>query len=285
MKRIMKRSTALALMLVMLCTIVPVVSASEMPHSRDIDVVVKKIADGYANVYSATVSLWNSGSVQAGEFAFSFSSRQLLSSTSLKVHRITSSTEGYDWFVERMSSLGGKIAPFDIYAVSSSGERTGFSRSVSVNVTLPDTYQDTALYLLEPNGSVAAISLTASGSSCSFTVSQDGYYVFVDRAEAAEGRNYHTVTASAEKGGSISPSGAQLVEEGTEMMFTIAAEDGYKITDVLVDGTSVGTVESYTFYDIQADHTIEASFERTEVNIGTIVEDIFDWLIGGWFNP
>lgn len=284
MKRIMKRLTALALAVVILCTIAPVVSASEMPHSRDIDVVVKKITDGYANVYSATVSMWSSGSVQAGEFAFSFSSRQL-TSVSLKVHQITSATEGYDWFAQRMSSLGGKIEPFDIYCVDSSGERTSFSRSLSVTVTLPEAYTEPALYLLDPSGSVAAISLTASGSSYSFTVSQDGYYVFVDRAEAEEDWIYHTVTASAEKGGSISPSGAQLVEDGAEMTFTIAAEDGYKITDVLVDGTSAGAVESYTFSDIQADHTIEASFERTEVNIGTIIEDIFDWLIGDWFNP
>src|SRR5204862_529355 len=70
-----------------------------------------------------------------------------------------------------------------------------------------------------------------------------------------------TVTASAGPGGSITPSGAQSVPCGGSQTFTIAAGDKcHIIADVLVDGVSVGAVSTYTFTDVQANHTIDASF-------------------------
>ncbi|MEW5765846.1 MAG: hypothetical protein AB1824_12815, partial [Acidobacteriota bacterium] len=37
-------------------------------------------------------------------------------------------------------------------------------------------------------------------------------------------------------------------------------DSGFHVADVLVDGVSVGPVASYTFTNVQADHTIAASF-------------------------
>jgi hypothetical protein len=70
----------------------------------------------------------------------------------------------------------------------------------------------------------------------------------------------HTITASAGTGGSISPSGAVVVNEGADQAFTIAPSTGYHIADVLVDAVSVGPVASYTFTNVVAPHTIAASF-------------------------
>lgn len=70
----------------------------------------------------------------------------------------------------------------------------------------------------------------------------------------------YTITASAGTGGTITPSGEVTVSSGASQSFTIAADTGYKIADVLVDGASVGAVTSYTFTNIEADHTIAASF-------------------------
>lgn len=60
----------------------------------------------------------------------------------------------------------------------------------------------------------------------------------------------HTITASAGTGGSISPSGGVRVEVGKSQSFTISAGVGYKISDVKVDGKSVGAVSTYTFSKI-----------------------------------
>jgi hypothetical protein len=70
----------------------------------------------------------------------------------------------------------------------------------------------------------------------------------------------HTITASPGSGGSIDPSGSVAVADGVDQSFTIAADPGYVIADVLVDGSSVGPVTEYTFPAVSKDHTIAASF-------------------------
>jgi hypothetical protein len=70
----------------------------------------------------------------------------------------------------------------------------------------------------------------------------------------------YAVTASAGTGGSISPVGTVYVNHGSSQSFTITANAGYNIANVIVDGASVGTVASYTFSTVTATHTISASF-------------------------
>ena len=70
----------------------------------------------------------------------------------------------------------------------------------------------------------------------------------------------YTITATAGANGSISPSGTINAVEHTGQVFTINPNTGYKITDVKVDGASVGAVNTYTFNDITANHTISALF-------------------------
>lgn len=69
-----------------------------------------------------------------------------------------------------------------------------------------------------------------------------------------------TITSSAGAGGSISPLGATLVTFGQNQSYTITPDACYTIADVLVDGVSVGAVSSYTFNNVNANHTIAASF-------------------------
>ena len=76
----------------------------------------------------------------------------------------------------------------------------------------------------------------------------------------------YTITANANTGGAISPNGAIKVPAGGSRSFTITADTGYAIADVLVNGSSVGAVTTYTFTDIQADASINVSFEATTVD-------------------
>ena len=70
----------------------------------------------------------------------------------------------------------------------------------------------------------------------------------------------YTITASAGPNGTISPSGDITVNQGSDKSFTITPDTGYSIDDVLVDGSSVGAVSSYTFTKVTKDHTISATF-------------------------
>jgi hypothetical protein len=85
--------------------------------------------------------------------------------------------------------------------------------------------------------------------------------------------NTYTISASAGSGGTIAPSGAVSVLYGADKAFTIAPDTGFVIADVLVDGTSVGPVTNYTFTNVQADHTIEASF-ATAPNHPPVISDL-----------
>ncbi|MGD2079953.1 MAG: hypothetical protein PVJ36_02330 [Nitrospirota bacterium] len=72
----------------------------------------------------------------------------------------------------------------------------------------------------------------------------------------------HTITASVTNGvgGTITPSGAVSVTDGEDQAFTITPDEGYRVQDVLVDGESIGSVSTYTFYSVVENHTIEVQF-------------------------
>ncbi|HVU34964.1 MAG TPA: hypothetical protein VHE61_16135, partial [Opitutaceae bacterium] len=69
-----------------------------------------------------------------------------------------------------------------------------------------------------------------------------------------------TITAGAGTYGAISPSGTVNVNQGANQTFTITPNAGYAVSVVTVDGTGVGAVTSYTFSNVQANHTINATF-------------------------
>jgi uncharacterized repeat protein (TIGR02543 family) len=75
----------------------------------------------------------------------------------------------------------------------------------------------------------------------------------------------YTITATAGVGGTISPSGDVEVSEGTDQSFTITADGGYEIADVVVDSISVGPVSTYPFTNVVANHNISASFSPVAV--------------------
>jgi hypothetical protein len=75
-----------------------------------------------------------------------------------------------------------------------------------------------------------------------------------------EGQITFAISAADTTNGSISPSGDKMVAVGNDQAYTIKPDTGYHIADVLVDGSSVGAVTSYTFQNVAADHTISATF-------------------------
>lgn len=72
------------------------------------------------------------------------------------------------------------------------------------------------------------------------------------------------ITAKAGANGTITPSGNVTVKAGADQAFAIQPNSGYTVSKVLVDGTDVGAVTSYTFKNVTANHTIEAVFAKVE---------------------
>ena len=107
---------------------------------------------------------------------------------------------------------------------------------------------------------------------------------------SSSGRTYHTIKASSDSNGSISPSERVSVRHGRDQSFTITPNKGYEIAKVLVDGKSVGAVESYTFKNVTKNHTIEAIFMKVDDNKpmpdtfmdvpkGSYYEKAVDWAV------
>ena len=71
----------------------------------------------------------------------------------------------------------------------------------------------------------------------------------------------YTITASAGNGGTISNVGSTSVNCGDDITYTITPDEGYMISDIEVDGQSVGSENSYLFTNVTSDHTISATFE------------------------
>ena len=94
---------------------------------------------------------------------------------------------------------------------------------------------------------------------------------------------YYIIQATAGAGGSITPSGDVSVRAGANQTFTITPNRGYAVSDVKIDGRSIGAVRSYTFENISASHTIEVQFRVrssfVDVPSGSYYEDAVDWAV------
>jgi hypothetical protein len=75
-------------------------------------------------------------------------------------------------------------------------------------------------------------------------------------------RSYTIKASVARTGGTISPSGSVNVISGSSQTYTITPQSGYKIGFVVIDGQYYSPRTSYTFTNVQAQHTIKAYFSR-----------------------
>lgn len=109
------------------------------------------------------------------------------------------------------------------------------------------------------------------------TAPNDNYtVVFADGKLTVDERPVYTVKATAGSHGSITPSGNVDVLHGGSQTFTIAANSGYAISNVKIDGVSIGAVKSYTFENVTENHTIEVTFMKANGNpqTGVMVDEV-----------
>ena len=73
------------------------------------------------------------------------------------------------------------------------------------------------------------------------------------------------ITATAGANGTIAPDGVVNVTYGGSQAYTFAANSGFCIADVQVDGQSMGAIGSYTFSNVISTHTISVDFSESKV--------------------
>jgi uncharacterized repeat protein (TIGR02543 family) len=189
-----------------------------------------------------------------------------------------------DVFVDTVS-----VGAVTSYTFTNLTENHTIAVTFAINPITISTY--TLTYTAGANGTISGtspqtVNQGASGTSVT-TVPQAGYH-FVSwsdgvataaRADtnvtvnvnvsASFAINTYTIVASAGANGNISPSGDVTVNHGSSQSFTINPSTGYHVLDVLVDGSSVGVVTSYTFTNLTENHTIAVTFTINPITIST----------------
>jgi hypothetical protein len=150
-------------------------------------------------------------------------------------------TSGTTFTITATAGTGGTISPSGAVLVPQAGSQT-FNIAANAGYTISDVQVD----------GVSKGPIT----SYPFTNVQANHTI---NANFTPVTNF-TITATAGTGGTISPSGAVLVPQAGSQTFNIAANAGYSISDVQVDGVSKGPITSYPFTNVQANHTINANF-------------------------
>ena len=131
------------------------------------------------------------------------------------------------------------------------------------NVTGSGTYvQDIPITLIAtPNEGYEFTNWTENGVIQCLT---NRYEFVVDRNRVLianfEQLPVFTISASAGENGSIDPQGDIQVVKGSDITFSIRPDFGFRITSVMVDGNNTGQADTYTFTNVDCNHTIYVSF-------------------------
>ena len=173
---------------------------------------------------------------------------------------ITSSDPLVQYEITASAGTGGSISPSGVVLVDEGNNQT-FTISADNGFEIEDVIAD-------------GVSLGAISSYTFSNVSQN--HTIAASFIEAEPLPQYEITATAGVGGSISPSGVVLVDEGNNQTFTISADNGYEILEVLADGINVGAVGTYTFSNVSQNHSISASF--SEVLVEECVIDLLPYL-------
>lgn len=249
---------------------VPINAAIEVTFSEDVDP---------STINNQTVVLAQSGNPVSGSVTYGGRTAVFTPDSNMSVNSVH--TLSIDVGVRDVSgnemaapyfctfTTGVRIAATTTYRVTPSAGPNG---TISPDSPQDVTENRTVAFTLTPDAGYSIASVTGCGGALSentYTTAPITADCTVTAAFAGGGGGVvtHTLSAIAETNGSISPAGDITVNHGGSQSFSISPDSGYKIAAVLVDGRSVGTPTSYTFKNVTADHTIEASFKAKPLTI------------------
>jgi hypothetical protein len=167
----------------------------------------------------------------------------------------------------------GMILDVDLSKSVNGGTPAALSESINlieIIIPIPEALQNKSTYsIFRYHGtSVDRITQTPNSDNEQIEVNRNNWTITLYAKKfstyAIVYENYSSissgVTTSAGDGGIVTlKSGSAYGGSGT---YAITPNDGYYISDVIVDGKSVGPVNSYTFSNTAQKHTIQAVFKK-----------------------
>jgi len=167
--------------------------------------------------------------------------------------------------VQANHTISATFAPVPTFTITASAGANG---SISPSGSVIVNQGANQSFTITPSAGFKVSSVTVDGASVGAVTSYTFSNVQANHTiSAAFVQITYTITASAGSNGSISPSGTVTVNSGASQSFTITPNSGFKVSSVTVDGASQGTITSYTFSNVQANHTISAAFTQITYTI------------------
>jgi hypothetical protein len=137
---------------------------------------------------------------------------------------------------------------------NTTGNPNSFDNTISIGRNWPDGWTTF-------NGNIGDVFLYKSALTDAQRIALEADLMEKFGIGGGVGGNY-TITATAGIGGTITPAGAVPVASGSNQAYLITPDPGYQISEVWIDGISVGVAGSYTFMNVLANHTIAAAFQQ-----------------------
>lgn len=235
------------------------------PKTRTTSFLGGKTVELYADDPSAVIYYTTDGSTPTTSSASYSGPLSFYDTTKLKAIAVTGKYSGSTVLNYTVKVPQIEAPTFAVSSGLGSGQYVSSGSKISISsVSGAKIYYTTDGSEPTTSSSVYSSPITVSGPMTIRAMAQaNGYKQSpVSSASYVIGSVY-TINASAGANGSISPSGSTSVIQTGSKTFTITPASGFKVEDVLVDGSSVGAVTSYTFSNVTGNHTISASFKSS----------------------
>ena len=149
-----------------------------------------------------------------------------------------------------------KVQTFTITATAGAGG------SINPSGTSFVKYDSSLKYTITPNAGFVLDTLFVNGNKVDSTTSYTFDTVKVNKTIFAKFKvKTFTITATAGAGGSINPSGTNIVKYDSSLKYTITPNAGFVIDTLFVNGNKVDSISSYTFDTVKINKTILAKFK------------------------
>ena len=207
----------------------------------------------------------------------------------LSIHVEEKSHSAMEDIVPDGTNLAGSVA-VEVSVRVGSTELTSFGgHDLTLTIPVDNSFtlsREYKVLVISDNGSHEILTGTCrvSDSGRVVSISVNHLSTFIVLAETTA--QTFTITATAGGNGDIDPFGSVEVDAGEDQIFHITPDNGYEIATLRVDGKTVDLDElyirsdgsaSYTFYDVDASHSIRATFQRgTEIpDFGPVVGEVY----------
>lgn len=240
-----------------------------------------------ANTYTVVTNAYGNGTVSDG-ITFTYDPENAVdyefTATAAEGHHITSvvinneemeitDPENFTYTIENVADNYVINAHFAINTYTMTGEAYNYGGTITPSGTQIVNYGAEVVYTINANEGYYIAETSIDGVTTSYT--QDDAMNTLDVPFTNINDNHEVVVAflpymytitTAVDGGNgyindVYDSLTETVQYGTNLIFTFDAEDNYQVADVVIDGVSMGAITSYEFININANHTVNVTFE------------------------